>query len=891
MRRRLVRSLPALFLFLPLALPAWAAPVRIFAVGHKQDLVHAVTHQGFREKMAAMMDAAYPNRATFVQADVDDVASHLPASDPSAPPQALVVFPESTGLIAAFIGTRGAAARQQTSAPLAILNLIAPYQAQIDHYTAKFPGQPIVRNLVIALTDTLYRAVYETFRDLAVQHGVYLAVSADIAPARRVEQSDDPALVALLRDPDEPGRTYAYEATSPRAANVTWVFAPDGSILVPDGNGGTLRAPSETGGELRGSVDKAYLTPIEQPPPGEAAGLALAAGPVRAMEVLDTPVGRLAIVISKDAWMVDVNDRFVAKGANVVLQPEAFDSWAFTTTEWSPDVFKEGGFANVQKNPEWLVNVNASMTGNLLDITFDGQTAIIGRRRKVDPGPLSPANAWIGQNPDSAFLAMGPWIVPDPGVADPSLGLAARRTQLAGQGVSLLPGSGVDCPGPIDAGACENGYRESVVFADVDVPDGVATVPVDTVRETPPRFAPSVRVNGPEAVPAAQQSPRVATKGARVAVVWHEEAAGTLPNVYLAVSADGGATFGAPIRVSDNAPGTVAEMYPAIAIRGRKVAVVWQELASGRNDDDGRIQLAWFNVRGAKQGADVRVDDHDGSGKWLPAIALPGPRPVVTWIDERDLGPEGEALEHVYAARAAAGGRAFAAAIRVDAGAPVPLAAHQDNKWCPTIAAAGRDVWIAWADFRNYNWDVFLARSGDRGATFGPNVRIDDFPAIERVNERPVLAPDRHGRLHAAWTDLRAREADTNVFYTRSDDGGATFGPNRQLDDSRTGFDPDTDTPTNQWFPTMVADRGKLFVAWQDDRLGNDDIFFATSADGGETFAAAERVDDTGSGRSAQTRPSLALQGRGNRRRCLVAYEDDRDGTRDVWLARRPCSS
>lgn len=876
-------------LLLLIAVPCWAAPVRIFAVGHKQRIEDAVTHQGFRDKMAALMDASFPGRASFVQAGVDDVASHLPTNDPSAPPQSLVVFPESAGLIASFIGTRGATARTQPSAPLAILNLIAPYQPQIDHYTAKFPGQPVVRNLVIALTDTLYRAVYETFRDLAVQHGVYLAVSADIAPARRVEEAEEPALVALLRDPDEPSRTYAYEATSPRAANVTWVFAPDGSILVPDGNGGTLRAPSETGGELRGSVDKAYLTPIEQPPPGEAAGLALAAGAVNAMEVLDTPVGRLAIVISKDAWMVDVNDRYVAKGANVILQPEAFSSWAYDTVEWAPDVFKEGGFANVQKNPEWLVNVNASMTGNLLDITFDGQTAIIGRRQKIDPGPLSPDNAWVGQNPDTGFLAIAPWIVPDPALADGALTLDARRTALAAAGAPLLPGSGVPCGGSLVVGSCENGYRESVIFADVDLPDGVATVTPDPVRETPPGFAPSVRVSGPETTPTAQSAPRVAVKGSRVVVVWHEAAAGTLPNVWLAVSADAGASFGAPIRVSGNGPGAVAEMHPAIAIRGRKVAVVWQEFADGRDDDAGRIKLAYFNVRGAKQGGDVRVDDVDTSGKWLPTIAFPGPRPVVAWIDERDLGPEGDPLEHVYAARAAAGGRTFGAAVRVDAGAPVPLATYQDNKWAPTIAAAGKDVWIAWADFRNYNWDVFLARSQDRGATFGANVRVDDFAAIERVNERPVLAPDRRGRLHAAWTDLRAREADTNVFYARSDDAGATFGPNRQLDDSRAGFDPNTDTPTNQWHPTLVADRGTLFVAWQDDRLGNDDVFFTTSTDGGDTFAPAERVDDTGTGSSAQTRPSLALQGRGKRRRCVVAFEDDRDGTRDVWLARRPC--
>ncbi|HEV7731076.1 MAG TPA: hypothetical protein VGR62_02895, partial [Candidatus Binatia bacterium] len=658
----------AALLILVVAAPVLAAPVRIFAVGHEQRLDDAVSHQAFRDKMAAMMDATAPNRASLVQAGVDDVASHLFPTDPAAPPAALVVFPESTGLIAAFIGSRGATARLQPNAPLAIVSLVGPYGPQMAHYSAKFPGQPLVRNLVVALTDTLYRAVYETFRDLAIAHGVYLAVSADIAPARRIEEADDPALVALLRDPDEPGRTYAYEATSPRAANVTWVFAPDGAILVPDGNGGSLRAPTETGGELRGSIDKAYLTPIEQPPPGEAAGLSLAAGPVRAMEVLDTPVGRLAIVISKDAWMVDVNDRFVAKGADVVLQPEAFSSWAYDTTEWSPDVFKEGGFANLQKNPEWAVNVNASMTGNLLDITFDGQSAILGRRQKIDPGPLSPDNAWVGQNPDTGFLAVAPWIIPDPGIADGSLTLAARRAALAAAGAPLLPGSGVPCGGSLVVGSCENGYREAVVFADVELPDAVGSVPVDPVREAPPQFSAAVRVNGAENAPTAQHAPRVASKGNRVVVAWHEAAAGALPNVFLAVSNDGGATFGAPIRVSDNAPGAVAELHPAIAIRGRRVAIVWQEFASGRNDDDGRIQLAWFNVRGSKQGGDVRVDDRDDGGKWLPSIAFAGPRPVVAWIDERDPGPEGEPLEHVYAARAATGGRAFGAAVRVDAG-------------------------------------------------------------------------------------------------------------------------------------------------------------------------------------------------------------------------------
>jgi len=219
----------------------------------------------------------------------------------------------------------------------------------------------------------------------------------------------------------------------------------------------------------------------------------------------------------------------------------------------------------------------------------------------------------------------------------------------------------------------------------------------------------------------------------------------------------------------------------------------------------------------------------------------------------------------------------------------VPLAAHLDNKWSPTIAADGEKVYVAWADFRNYNWDIFLARSDDGGQTFGANVRVDDFAGLERINERPSLAADAAGTVHAVWTDLRAREPDTNIFYTRSVDAGASFPPAVQLDDSKTGFDADSDTPSNQWHPSLVLNDGMLFVAWQDDRLGNDDVFFTTSGDGGATFAPSERVDDTGTGGSIQTRPRLAVGGRGPRRMCYVTWEDDRDGTRDIYLARRPC--
>jgi hypothetical protein len=337
--------------------------------------------------------------------------------------------------------------------------------------------------------------------------------------------------------------------------------------------------------------------------------------------------------------------------------------------------------------------------------------------------------------------------------------------------------------------------------------------------------------------------------------------------------------------VSGNAPGAFTELNPTVAANGQQVVVAWQEFASGRNDNRGRIKLARFDPAGHKLGGDQRVDGGVVSGKWLPQVALAGATSVVAWIDERDSGPEGEPLEHVYAARANDAGTGFLPAVRVDAGAPVALAAHLDNKWSPTILAFGDRVYVAWADFRNYNWDIFVARSDNGGRSFGVNTRIDDFDGFERLNERPTLGLGQFGTVHAAWTDLRAREPDTNIFYARSTDGGASFSANRQLDDSKLGFDRNHDTPTNQWHPSLVAVGKRLFVTWQDNRLGNNDIFFTTSSDGGTSFAPSERVDNTGAGASEQSSPQLAWA----KDTCYVVWEDNRNGTSDVFLGRRNC--
>ena len=198
-----IRALIALAAVLMLAPTAHAEEVRMFAVGNKHRTQDALTHADYRNKMAALMDAGFPNRSAYVQAGVDDVASHLQGADPGAPSKALVVFPEDVGLINVLIGSRGETARRQTTALGAIPSLFEPYSRQVAYYAEKYPGQPALRLLFLALTDTLYRSFYETFRELAMEHDVYIAAAIFVQqcpPRVELARLSRRSLTRLLRE-------------------------------------------------------------------------------------------------------------------------------------------------------------------------------------------------------------------------------------------------------------------------------------------------------------------------------------------------------------------------------------------------------------------------------------------------------------------------------------------------------------------------------------------------------------------------------------------------------------------------------------------------------------------------------------------------------------------
>src|SRR5262249_46485080 len=121
-----------------------------------------------------------------------------------------------------------AAARQKARVADALDALAAPYVSATKYYAARFPGLEPSRTFVLALTDTMWRAFFETMRDVARSTGAWVVAATTASDA--IAESNAADDVAALRDPDAPAPT-VYVARDPRVYQATYFMSPEGRIV------------------------------------------------------------------------------------------------------------------------------------------------------------------------------------------------------------------------------------------------------------------------------------------------------------------------------------------------------------------------------------------------------------------------------------------------------------------------------------------------------------------------------------------------------------------------------------------------------------------------------------------------------------------------------------
>jgi hypothetical protein len=269
----------------------------------------------------------------------------------------------------------------------------------------------------------------------------------------------------------------------------------------------------------------------------------------------------------------------------------------------------------------------------------------------------------------------------------------------------------------------------------------------------------------------------------------------------LAVSTDGGRTFGEPVDLT-------AGYFDDDANRGRlaagaglaetpptgRIMYYWPDLTL---DDEGTLYAVW----NARFGPGPQMDDtgvfvsrsEDRGRTFTVTEVSPAPEtyryPMIHWTAQG--GPAGtlhmvyegatpadiDWLFDVYHVRSTDGGQTWSTPTRLSDDPPEDLA----GKYHPdlSIAPDGR-IDVAWWDFRNDNGnfatDVYLTSSTDNGASWSPNIRVTDRSVSRRtgvwygnadIRQAPGLAAAARWTL-VGWDDTRNGDEATHTqdIYT-----------------------------------------------------------------------------------------------------------------------------
>ena len=784
--------------------------VRVFSVGILQDLDAMVDYAGY----IRIFEEAMAREAPCFSEDVPN----------------LVVFPEDSALMAAFIGSRGELAREEDDTTRAFTQLLRTYADPARYYQEEFPGTPPVRRLLLAMTDVLGRVIEDTFPPLAEKYGVYVATNVNVAP---YAESTDPDLIARLGDPDLPDQQSVYVATAPEVYNVAIVYGPDGQEI--------------------GRVRKAYLVPAEE------TDLEMNYGPLEQLRPIETSFGRLAPVISKDAWMPDVLERFNDLGADIMLQHEAFSGWAITQVDgdWLPDVVTESGWNHTQAYDSFRYNIMPCLTGNLVDLVFDCQSAIW---KEADPEDTP--MAFMGQEPMGGFLDIGAWVMPDPGEQDPSLSVEERRAILRERGQALMPGTG---------GEQENQYVQSVARGDLAVMYDEAGLPTRQtfVEEVVPpgnlsaaedALAPySLGVGGANMIRPDAAVGGEGFHGLYIVYLVLEQTTALGPLTYKplrGLTYDNGLTHhGLFSEASRPYAGRITNSGSSVYV----VAV--QDSEDGSASD---LLLARSSDAGETWTDKAPESLNEGEwARWNPAIAADGDRLAIAWTDRRDLRSD------IYLALSDDAGDTFDVRRMNDLHFEESVRDRprnpRNNQALPSVAIRGDTIFVSWADFRNYAWDIYGTWSTDAGQTWpAQNRRLN--PLAEMVGD---IEKERvHGIHQVLLLDDRAL-----ILYEGVDDRG----PFRRIHSLSICLVDCGESELVSVLPFPAGDPSfrphlsragdTVYAAWQDLRNGDNDIFWSSLDVHGTAWSPAQAVAPA---RGQQFNPRVAGS--------TVVWEDWRTG-------------
>ncbi|MBN1391155.1 MAG: hypothetical protein JXA22_10990 [Candidatus Thermoplasmatota archaeon] len=350
------------------------------------------------------------------------------------------------------------------------------------------------------------------------------------------------------------------------------------------------------------------------------------------------------------------------------------------------------------------------------------------------------------------------------------------------------------------------------------------------------------------------------------------------PDAYLVYSDDGGNTWSSSFRIDDvlrdgNASNDrSSQIAPRMAIASNDtVYVVWADERDKTYymPQTRHIRIAW-SEDGENFSTSVRIDPIKEEQTWeagSPDIAInEDGRIFVTWLDQRFSG----AYNNIWTSYSDDGGVTWSDMQMINDDGLY----YRDHEYVRCVMK-GNDVYVTWQDKRGEDnqYRPYLDASHDGGETFGIDKAVSDDKEQYNSRQWPSPALDEAGNLYITWRDKRT--GNDEIWFARSEDGGANLSTNIRIAITPEG--------SEDWYPcTAATGVGGVAVAFQRsvssvDTTDEGEIFFINSSDGGRTWDALMRVDDTdryAPDLSLQEKPILVYDNTG---RAIATWIDHRD--------------
>ncbi len=359
----------------------------------------------------------------------------------------------------------------------------------------------------------------------------------------------------------------------------------------------------------------------------------------------------------------------------------------------------------------------------------------------------------------------------------------------------------------------------------------------------------------------------------------------------------GGVVWGPEIKISSDA-GAENQTFPAIAVDGDEVHVVWAEESPGGYDHD----IYYRHYDGAIWKPEVKISTATSSRmQGRPSIDVDGDKLHVVWeysdhivmvdpdyeLRYRLLNGTNWEPEQVISTRRntvfwpapaiAADGDTVHVIWMVNTsgalkyGGPIYYRVFNGTGWGPetefitgfnryqSIVAQNGTIHVSWESYGEFDSSVFYRYFN--GTSWQPD---QDFgvPSVGVGNHNPSLAVEGN-EVHFAW-----RYGFNGPFdiYHRLFDGVSWTSP------AKVNEDP----PWDPWFdgdPSIAVNGGDVHVAWVSQEDGDFDINYRLLG------GSVQRIN-ADSGSAWQTSPSVAAEGG----RIHAVWTDERDGNADIYF-------